>query len=168
MIANTALLGFAFLMLCAVWFDVRRFTIPNWIPGVMAAAWLVAAPFLDLSWGQAGLALATGFGVLAVGMALWAPGWLGGGDVKLLAAGALWMGWPHTLHFLLVTVIAGGLVALGLLLLRQVAPMLPLSTDRLTGTVLAPAAPVPYAAAIAIGAFAVLPNTAVFAAYTAG
>ncbi len=39
MISNIALLGFAFLMLCAVWYDVRSFTIPNWVPGALIAGW---------------------------------------------------------------------------------------------------------------------------------
>lgn len=42
---------------------------------------------------------------------------MGGGDVKLIAAIALWTGPRWTLDFLLVTAIAGGLVTLGVLLL---------------------------------------------------
>lgn len=165
MIANTALLGFLFLMLCAVWTDVRQFTIPNWIPGVMIVLWLAASPFLDLTWGQAGLALASGFGVLALGLALWAPGWVGGGDVKLLAAGALWFGWPDTLSFLLMTVVAGGVLSVALVLLRSAVRFVPSAAPVLSGGVLAPGKPAPYAVAIAAGALIVLPQAAVFTAY---
>lgn len=165
MIANTALLGFLFLMLCAVWTDVRQFTIPNWIPGVMIALWLAAAPFLDLSWGQAGLALASGVGVLALGLVLWAPGWVGGGDVKLLAAGALWFGWPDIMTFLLMTVVAGGVLSVVLVLLRSAARMVPSASPVLSVGVLAPGKPAPYAVAIAAGALITLPQASVFAAY---
>ena len=72
-----------------------------------------------------GLALLTGFAVLAAGMALWAPGWLGGGDVKLLAAGALWFGWPDVVSFLVWSMLAGGVLALVLVLARRIAPAIP-------------------------------------------
>ena len=166
MISNIALLGFVFLMLCAVWYDVRSFTIPNWVPGVMIAGWVLAAPFLGLGWAGAGLSLLAGIGVLALGMALWAPGWVGGGDVKLLAAGALWFGWPDALAFLLIAVAAGGVLAVIRVVLRQVATLLPISSDRLGATALAQGAPVPYAIAIAAGALLVLPQAQMFAAYT--
>ena len=166
MISNIALLGFVFLMLCAVWYDVRSFTIPNWVPGALIVGWVLAAPFLGLSWMDAGLSFLTGFGVLALGIALWAPGWVGGGDVKLLAAGALWFGWPDGLAFLLIAVAAGGVLAVILVVLRQMVNMLPISSDVLGSTALAQGAPVPYAIAIAAGALILLPQPQMFAVYT--
>ena len=166
MISNIALLGFAFLMLCAVWYDVRSFTIPNWVPGALIVGWVIAAPFLGLGWMDAGLSFLTGLGVLLLGIALWAPGWVGGGDVKLLAAGALWFGWPDGLAFVLIAVAAGGVLAVILVVLRQVAHLLPISSDVLGSTALAQGAPVPYAIAIAAGALLVLPQAQMFAVYT--
>jgi len=165
MIADTALLAFAFLMLMAAWTDLRAFTIPNWIPGVMAALWLAAAPFLGLGWVEAGLSLAIGVGALAFGMALWAPGWLGGGDVKLIAAGALWFGWPDAVMFLIAAAAAGGVLALVLLLLRWASPALPVDAEWIGKTALAQGAPAPYAVAIAGGAMIWLPQSAIFAVY---
>ena len=163
--ANTALLSFAFLMLIAAWTDAAKFTIPNWVPGVMIALWLAAAPFLGLTWMQAGLSLATFAGVLALGLALWAPGWLGGGDVKLIAAGALWFGWPDVLAFLVAAAAAGGGLALVLIALRRLAPVLPVRAEAIGKTALAQGAPAPYAVAIAAGALFVLPQSAIFSAY---
>jgi prepilin peptidase CpaA len=165
--ANTALLSFAFLMLAAAWTDMARFTIPNWIPAVMIAVWIVSAPLLGLGWGGAGLSLAAFAGFLAVGMALWAPGWLGGGDVKLIAAGALWFGWPDALMFLLAATASGGVLALVLVGLRRLSPALPVDAAWLGKTALAPGAPAPYAVAIASGAMIWLPHSAIFAVYTA-
>jgi prepilin peptidase CpaA len=165
MISNIALLGFAFLMLCAVWYDVRSFTIPNWVPGALIAGWVVAAPFLGLGWMDAGLSFLTGLGVLLLGMALWAPGWLGGGDVKLIAAGALWFGWPDALMFILFCAASGGVLALALMVLRRLSPALPVSSDWIGRTALAQGAPAPYAVAIASGALILLPQSALFAAY---
>ncbi|MCR9130142.1 MAG: prepilin peptidase [Alphaproteobacteria bacterium] len=164
MIANIALLAFAFLMLIAAWTDVAKFTIPNWIPGAVIVLWAAAAPFLGLGWGGAGLSLATFAVVLALGLALWAPGWLGGGDVKLIAAGALWFGWPDVFTFILLAAAAGGVLALVLIALRRVAPALPVSAETITNSALAPGAPAPYAVAIAAGALLALPQSALFAA----
>lgn len=160
--ANIALLAFAFLMLIAAWTDMAKFTIPNWIPGAMIALWLLTAPFLGLGWSGAGLSLVTFAVVLGLGIALWAPGWLGGGDVKLIAAGALWFGWPDVLAFILCAAAAGGVLALVLIALRRISPALPVSAEVLGKTALAQGAPAPYAVAIAAGALLVLPRSALF------
>ncbi len=164
-IADTAILAFAFLMVMAAWTDIAKFTIPNWIPGVMIALWLVSAPFLGLGWANAGFAILTFAGFLAVGMVLWAPGWLGGGDVKLIAAGALWFGWPDAFMFLLFAAASGGALAIILLLLRRISPALPVDAEWLGKTALAQGAPAPYAVAICSGAMIWLPNSAIFGVY---
>lgn len=157
-----AILGFALLMLIAAWTDVQRYTIPNWIVLAMLGLWVVASPFLGLGWGEAGLSVLTFIVVLALGMALWAPGWLGGGDVKLIAAGALWFGWPDVLAFILFSAAAGGVVALILIALRRISPALPVSAEFLGKTPLAQGAPAPYAVAIAAGTLIVLPGSTLF------
>jgi prepilin peptidase CpaA len=58
------------------------------------------------------------FAVAALGFQL---GLLGGGDVKLLAAGALWLGAAALGSYLVATVLAGGLLAIGFLLWHLVA-----------------------------------------------
>lgn len=164
MIAHILILALAGLMLAAAWHDAARFIIPNWISGVLVLAWIPAAFTLDYGWPGAGLALLTGFAVLAAGMALWAPGWLGGGDVKLLAAGALWFGWPDVVSFLVWSMLAGGVLALVLVLARKIAPAIPMMAGRLHGTALAAGAPAPYGIAIAAGALITLPRSQIFAA----
>lgn len=56
---------------------------------------------------------------LAVGTFLFSRGGLGGGDVKLLAATGLWFDLEGAFRFLVSTAIAGGLVALIIILIRQ-------------------------------------------------
>lgn len=166
-IVNTAIVGFAFLMVWAAFNDVSSFKIPNWIPGLMIGLWAVAMPFMAPGWSFVGLSVLSFIGVLAFGLALWAPGWLGGGDVKLIAAGALWFGWPDVMSFLFMTCLAGGALALGLLLLRRLTPALPISAHLIEKSPLAPNAPAPYGVAIAAAALWVLPRSAVFTAYIA-
>ena len=167
MIVNTAIIAFGFLMLWAAFNDVRAFKIPNWIPGLIIVSWVAAAPFMSIGLAGLGLHLAVFAGVLSIGMALWSQGFLGGGDVKLIAAGALWFGWPDVMSFIFIATLAGGVLALGLLVLRRFVPVLPLATSRFENTVLEPGAPAPYGVAIAAGALWVLPQSAIFAHYIA-
>lgn len=50
--------------------------------------------------------------LLALGSVAYGRGWFGGGDVKLLAAGALCAGWPGAVLFFIATGLAGGAMAL--------------------------------------------------------
>tara|TARA_R110000868_G_scaffold53744_9_gene168683 strand:- start:5488 stop:5985 length:498 start_codon:yes stop_codon:yes gene_type:complete len=159
MLLNLTSFGFVALMLVAAFADATRFTIPNWLSIAVAALFPVAALIAGLGWPEAGLHLLTGFVGLLLGMALFAAGWVGGGDAKLFAGGTLWFGWPIAVAFLIHTVLVGGVLVLALILLRRVLPLAGVSPERLTGTALAPAAPVPYGIAIAGGAIWTLPAT---------
>lgn len=71
--------------------DLRRMRIPNALNAVLALLFLPwAAACLPLH--AAAWSLALGALTLAAGFALFATGRMGGGDVKMLAAGALWVG----------------------------------------------------------------------------
>jgi prepilin peptidase CpaA len=63
---------------------------------------LIALPFALLAYSA----------LLLVGSVVYGRGWFGGGDVKLLAAGAICAGWPGALTFFLATGLAGGALAL--------------------------------------------------------
>lgn len=159
MIDQLALLVLPALLLAAAWTDARSFTIPNAIPLAVAAAFAPAALILGLSWGEIGAAALTGLAALAFMIALWAPGWIGGGDAKLIAAVALWFGWPDVMTFLLYTAAAGGVMGLAALALRRVGPALPGAERWLPGSPLGAGKPLPYAVAIAAGAFLALPSS---------
>jgi prepilin peptidase CpaA len=110
-----ALTGFAGVMTVAAFEDFRRLVIPNLLPIALCLLWLLyvaAAPSLYGALASIGCALAVFF----VGAALFARGWLGGGDVKLLAAAALWAGPAGTPTLLMLTAVIGGALALVLLL----------------------------------------------------
>lgn len=59
--------------------------------------------------------------VLAAGTLPFGWGWIGGGDVKLLAACALVLGFAQLVPFALYTALAGGAMALAAILLRRLA-----------------------------------------------
>ncbi len=112
------------LFLWAAVSDVARRRIPNRLVALLA---LVGLARLGLGIVEgAGLLraasdLALGLAAFGSGALLFRFGLFGGGDVKLLAAGTLWMGAGSVLPFLAGTALAGGALALGFLLWLGVA-----------------------------------------------
>jgi prepilin peptidase CpaA len=104
-------------------------------------------------------AVGIGAALLAAGVALFAFGWIGGGDAKLMAAAALWMGWPAVVPFLLFTAVAGGVLALALIGGKTLNRYYPLARPGWALRLLAPESAVPYGLAIAIGALAAFPQS---------
>ena len=149
------------LALAAGW-DLASFTIPNFLPLALLAGFAVFVAASGFSWPVTGWHLAAGFVGLSIGFALFAFGFIGGGDAKLFAAVALWLGFADLLPYALLASIFGGALTLGLLALRQ----MPLPSfamrhawvlrlhDARSG--------IPYGVALAAGAFALLPYTEIF------
>jgi prepilin peptidase CpaA len=105
-------------------FDLAHRRIPN--PLVTALALLGGLRLLwALATGEAsatpGADLGIALAIFAAGAVLFHLNLIGGGDVKLLAAGALWLGAASVTPFLVVTTLAGGALALVFLLWGAVA-----------------------------------------------
>ena len=98
----------------ACWFDVRTRRIPNWLTFPAAVLGIVAATAVH--GGHGTVSSAAG---LLVGLALFFPLFvlkgLGGGDVKLLGALGAWLGTSMILGVAFYTTLAGGVLALALL-----------------------------------------------------
>jgi prepilin peptidase CpaA len=105
--------GLAIALLIAAFTDLKRRQIDNWLNGAIALAaplfWWASGLTLwpGVAW-QVGLALLT-LAVLAVLFALRA---MGGGDVKLLTALALWIPPLPFLNLLLMMALLGGLLTI--------------------------------------------------------
>jgi prepilin peptidase CpaA len=139
--------------------DLTSYTIPNWISLALAGAFALVAVAAGLPLPTVGVHVAVGFIALLAGVGLFAIGWIGGGDAKLLSACCLWFGWPGSRDFLLDTALAGGGFALFLMVTRHqvVRSFLPLTgwACRLT----TPGEPAPYGVAIALGALIAFPSS---------
>ena len=107
------LVALAIALLVAAFTDLRSRRIGNWLNGGIALAaplfWWASGLALwpDIAM-QVGVALAT-FGVLA---ALFAFGAMGGGDVKLLTALALWIAPALFVNLIIVMALVGGVLTL--------------------------------------------------------
>jgi prepilin peptidase CpaA len=143
--------------------DATSYTIPNRLSAFLAAAFIPAALAAHMAPMVFAASLGLGAAGLAVGIAMFAMRWIGGGDAKLIAACAMWLGWTGVAPFLLWTAMAGGGLALALILLRR-SPF-PLSSfgPAWFGRLMTPGGDVPYGIAIAAGALFAMPAAPVLA-----
>ncbi len=102
----------------AVVSDVRSMTIPNSVSIVLALLFLPVALLSNLPLGDIALHYGVGCAVFIAGAVLFALGRIGGGDVKLLGATAVWTGWSLLLPYLFLVAVFGGVLALFILGLR--------------------------------------------------
>ncbi|HVM21692.1 MAG TPA: prepilin peptidase [Sphingomicrobium sp.] len=111
----------AAILIVAAVIDVRTFTISNRLTATVA----LLAPVYWLSialtpWPGMATHIAAGAIVFVLlALAFWA-GMMGGGDVKLAAALALWFSPAGTMRFLVMMSIAGGVLTLGILIYHRV------------------------------------------------
>jgi prepilin peptidase CpaA len=138
------LVGLAAILVVAAAIDVRTFTISNRLNLTVA----LSAPVYWLSialpvWPGVGIQLAAGAGVFGLLALAFYAGMMGGGDVKLAAALALWFSPQSTIKFLVLTSLAGGVLTLGILAWHR--------AHRREGK-----PEVPYGVAIAFGGLAIL------------
>ena len=87
--------------------------------------------------------------ILAIGTFLFATGKFGGGDVKLFAATMLWVDFEGALRLLAAILIAGGLLAVVVVIGRVAAP----ATWGKHAVVFRKGGGIPYGVAIALGTF---------------
>lgn len=169
-ILTAVLMAFPALVILGGVRDLVSYRIPNWISLALLGAF---APAALLAWASGapvqalGLHLAVGAAALVAGVVMWSLRWIGGGDAKLFAAAALWLGLPAAGTYLAVTGLAGGALALLLLQLRSprlrtVVGLGPAWVGRLAQ----PGESVPYGVAIAVGALAAFPASPLLQAST--
>ena len=165
MLEYLLLLVFPVAMVVAGAFDLLTMTIPNRLSLALLAAFCVAAPLSGLPIETILWHAAVGASVLAAGIFLFAMGWLGGGDAKLLAAASLWIGFDSLLLYLAQVAVLGGVLAVAILGYR----MLPLGALPLPDWALRlheKGTGIPYGLAIAGAALMLYPKTAWFVAFS--
>ena len=121
LISIALLCALAALLIAAAVTDIRSRTISN---GVNALIALMAPLFwwsTGLSpWPDMAIQLALGAAIFALFAGAFAMGMMGGGDVKLLGALALWLPLAALLEMLIVMALAGGVLTLAMLIVHRV------------------------------------------------
>jgi len=156
------LLVFPAVMAFAAAMDLLTMTIPNRVTLALAVAFLVAAPIMGLPVEDIALHVGAGLLVLAAGITLFAIGGFGGGDAKLLAAGALWIGFDGLLPYLVYVTVFGGVLALVVLAYRRF-PATALPIPNWAARLHAGTSGIPYGIAIASSGLLIYPHTPLFA-----
>lgn len=139
--------------------DLVSMTIPNRICLFLVAAFLALAPFTGMSMAQFGNHLFAAGIVLVVTFGMFALRLMGGGDAKLLAAIALWVGMDHLVEYLLLAALCGGALALGLLAFRTLPLPLFLAREQWVQRLHAPRGDIPYGIALSAAALWIYPHT---------
>lgn len=148
------------LIILAAIYDVFTMTIPNRISIALIALFAAVVPFAGMDWWTALTHVGAGSLVLAIGIGLFAMGWVGGGDVKLAAAISVWIGFGLMLDYFLIAAIAGGALTLAILILRRMPLPIMFYRQEWITRLHNPTNGIPYGVALAAAAIIVLPNSA--------
>ena len=136
--------------------DLRTRRIPNGLAIAVAVLGLARLAVAG-DWNAAICSIAAAAAVFAVAFVMFWRGWLGGGDVKLLAGSALLVGYHDLLGFLLLMSLCGGLVALAVLVAgRFGGPLRHLAPSAIPAEAAAARPSVPYGVAIAAAGIVIL------------
>ncbi|WP_448500795.1 A24 family peptidase [Sphingomonas sp.] len=107
----------ALLLLSAGIEDVRHRTIANWknaAIALLALPWWLAVGLEP--WPGMAVQIGVALGVFALFTGAFALGMMGGGDVKLIGALALWLPFSSLVWMLVVMSVAGGVITLAMLI----------------------------------------------------
>lgn len=159
------LAAFPVLVIVGALRDVTTMTIPNWVSLALIGLFFPAALAAGMPLQAVGMNVMVGIAALLIGMVMFALRWVGGGDAKMMAAAALWLGMEAGTQFLLWTGIAGGLFAVALLQARQFGHVYAARAPAWVGRLLEPKGDIPYGVAICAGALAAFPASALMAGF---
>jgi len=156
------ILIFPSAMVLAATLDLFTMTIPNRISLVLLGSFLIFAPLTGMAWDQFFGHLSIGALALFIGVALFAFGFLGGGDAKLLAAASLWIGHNDFITYLFVVAQFGALLAVMIFLYRLILPPKFLLNVAWAMRLHNKKEGIPYGIALASGALMTFPTTSWF------
>ena len=167
MLEATTLLFFPALMVFAAISDLLTLTISNRISIALAVLFIAMAfacrlPATEILWH-----LACGGAMLIFGFGLFARGWIGGGDAKLAAATAIWLGFDHLGDYALSASALGGLLTLSIIGLRRWPLPGALVARQWIARLHEPGTGIPYGIALASAGLILYPETAIWLAAAA-
>ncbi len=159
MIDATKLLLFPAMMAFAASSDLLTMTISNRISIILIAGFFLLAFLIGMSPGDVLSHLAAGFVVLVVAFVFFACGWIGGGDAKLAAATALWLGFEYLPAYLIYASLLGGLLTLMIIRFRGSPIPMALAGQEWAERLHRANAGIPYGIALAAAALMIYPET---------
>ncbi|MGQ0457146.1 MAG: A24 family peptidase [Hyphomicrobium sp.] len=165
MIGQLLLMIFPVAMAFAAANDLFTMRIPNKISLVLIAGFLVSALYMRMPLETFGLYVGVGAAMLAATFTLFSFNLFGGGDAKLMAVGALWMGPDYVLPFVAYVTILGGGLSILILAYRKFVPAEAVGLPGWAVRLHLRGSGIPYGIAIAAAALLVYPSTEWFRAF---
>jgi prepilin peptidase CpaA len=158
------LILFPAMMAYAAASDLITMRLSNRLTLALVAGFAVFALLCGLSGETIAWHLGAGALVLVITFGMFAAGWIGGGDAKLAAATALWLGPELLFNYVVISSALGGFLTLGLLSMRN-NPLPSFAAgwpwlQRLHG----PKTGIPYGIALAAAALMMFPESAIWKA----
>ena len=154
------LLVFPAMMAFAASSDLLTMTISNRVSLILAGGFFVLAAMTGMPLVDIGTHLGASGIVLVVAFVFFARGWIGGGDAKLAAATALWLGFDQLLNYMIYASLFGGLLTLAIMRFRLMPLPAALAEQEWVKRLHRMDAGVPYGIALALAALAIYPDTA--------
>ncbi|HEY9079920.1 A24 family peptidase [Magnetovibrio sp.] len=155
---SALMVSYIALVLYGAWSDARSLRIPNSVSLALLATFVPTALVAGLPLESIAWHLVCGVAVLVVGIVLFAFGLFGGGDAKLLAGCALWVGWPEVTWLVGAVILVGGALSILVILLRKGLGLWPDWLVNAAKGLFEPGKAVPYGIAISAGALLMLPR----------
>ena len=153
---------FPLLMAFAAISDMATMIISNRLTLLLAIGFFPAALLVGAGPATIGMHVLCGLAVLALAFAMFSTGLIGGGDAKLAAATALWIGWDGLLDYGLVSALAGGVLTLLILASRKVPLPAALQARAWIARLHDPRSGVPYGVALAVAGLMTYPGSLVW------
>jgi prepilin peptidase CpaA len=150
---------FPAMMAFAASSDLLTMTIANRVSLVLVGGFVLLAVLSGLSGVDVLSHVEAAAAVLAVAFCCFAFGWIGGGDAKLAAATALWLGFSHLFDYLVYASILGGALTLAIVQFRNFPLPHFLVGREWAERLHRPGGGVPYGIALAAAALFVYPQT---------
>jgi prepilin peptidase CpaA len=139
--------------------DLLTMTIANRVSFILVAGFGMVAVLCGLNGGALLSHLAAGTAVLAMAFLCFACRWIGGGDAKLAAATALWLGFGSLFDYLVYASILGGALTLLIVLFRTMPLPAALAGAEWAERLHRHDAGIPYGIALAAAALIVYPQS---------
>ena len=150
---------FPAMMAFAASSDLLTMTISNRVTLILVAGFAALAIGSGMSPGDVLSHIGAAAAVLAVTFAFFARGWIGGGDAKLAAATALWLGFDHLMAYLLYASIFGGILTLAIIRFRHMPLPQAVAEQEWVKRLHRLDGGVPYGIALAAAALLIYPET---------
>ncbi|MPZ55793.1 MAG: peptidase [Rhizobiales bacterium] len=159
MVDAIRLLLFPALMAFAASSDLFTMTISNRVSLALTAGFFALALVMGMGAGDMLSHTGAGLAVLAITFCFFAFGWIGGGDAKLAAATALWLGFDHLFEFAVYASLLGGALTLLIIKFRVLPLPALLARQEWVQRLHQSDGGVPYGIALAAAALVVYPHT---------